>query len=91
MDWVKEHSMFGYSATLVYKNYGTGQANLFVGGALDLNNKAGTAPRFYLGITRVLENGNSNASSTFLIRVETVQLEVDPNYIDHMFLDTYAG
>ena len=38
MDWVKEHSMFGYSASLVYKNYGNGQGNLFVGGALDLNN-----------------------------------------------------
>jgi len=35
MDWVNEHSMNGYSASLVYKNYGTGQANLFVGGALD--------------------------------------------------------
>ena len=35
MDWVKENSMFGYSAALVYKNYGAAQANLFVGGALD--------------------------------------------------------
>ena len=58
---------------------------------LNLNNKKNRAPKFYLGITRVLENGNSNASNTFMIRVETAQLEVDPNYIDHMFLDTYAG
>ena len=50
-------------------------------------------PKFYLAVTRVLENGTSNSNQTFLIKVEVNQNEVDPGYIDHMFLDdtTYPG
>ena len=38
MNWVNEQSQyFGYSMALVYKNYCTGCANLFVGGVNDLS------------------------------------------------------
>ena len=36
MEWKKEQALFfGFSTALVYKNYGAGSANLFVGGVND--------------------------------------------------------
>ena len=32
-EWVKENRYFGYSSSIVYKNYGPTGLNLFIGGA----------------------------------------------------------
>lgn len=96
MDWVKEQSSwFGYSTNLVYKNYGAGQANIFVGGSADKTHLSnGDNKEWVLSITRLTEAGV--AANAFLISTEgttPVTKENEHPYIDHMHLDdtTYPG
>ena len=64
-----------------------------MGGALDAINENKSDPVYYLGIVRVTESGSSSTNQSFLIKVEGKMREIDPNYIDHMFLEDkdFAG
>lgn len=88
VNWQKEHSMFGFSASLVYKDFGDGTADLIVGGALD---QYGTKwdKEWRLGIAFINDNGSlDGGKNTFYIRHSTS--DGDPSsspYIDHMHLE----
>jgi len=92
MDWVKEHSLWGYSASIVYKNYGAGQPNLFVGGSIDENPENNNNKSWRPAIMRLKEDGTSGLNADFLIQSELYTDESKSPYIDNMHLDdTVSG
>lgn len=60
MVWRKEFSRFGYSASLVYKNWGIDTGNLLIGGAVDYTKWPSESDNenWRLGIFRITEAGS---------------------------------
>ena len=72
MDWVREQTnWYGYSGTLVYKNYGAGQANLFAAGSIDSTFTDTGTKDWKLGVTRLTESGTTSTNGAFLIEPDS--------------------
>ena len=85
---------FGYSASLVYKDWGTADSgNLLVGGALDYSRWTGNESNinWRLAIMRITEDGGSPASGDLITYLDQENTNTDLSgnapYIDHMHLD----
>ena len=84
---------FGYSTALVYRNYGAGQANLFVGGTNDWSHitAGGQTKKWTLSVMRLTEAGQSPPNQVFhLDQAANLGGHNDPlnaPTIDHMALD----
>ena len=63
-DWLNEHPNWGYSAAIVYKNYGLAQTNLFIGGAMDLFDESSIKKEWYPAIVRLHEDGTAPLTSS---------------------------
>jgi len=74
---------------LIYKNYGAGAANLFVGGSNDSTRLTnGNAKTWTLAVTRLTEAGTSPTNGVFLINQKrSTTNELTAPFIDHMHLD----
>lgn len=72
LDWIHEQpEFFGYSVTLVYRQYCVGCGNLFVGGSNDATGiSIGDPKRWVIAITRLTEDGQSPPNSVFHINQE---------------------
>ena len=85
---------FGYSSSLAYKNYGAGEGNIFVGGALDISrliDEKREASRWRLGIMRITEDGTNPSKGAAISYINNREDEADiaafAPIIDHMHLD----
>lgn len=90
MDWVKEQTdWYGYSGTLVYKNYGAGQANLFVAGSIDSTYTSTNNKDWKLGVTRLTESGTTSTNGAFLIEAKSGGFDKhnEHPWINHMHID----
>lgn len=80
--------MFGFSASLVYKDFGGGNADIIVGGALD---EYGTKwnKEWRLGITFIKDDGSLDGGQTsFYIKQSSGDGDSTYSpYIDHMHLE----
>ena len=92
--WRKEMERFGYSASLVYKDWGVADSgNLLVGGALDYSRWTGNESNinWRLAIMRITEDGGSPASGDTITYLDQEITNADMSryapFIDHMHLD----
>ena len=91
--WRREMPMFGFSASLVYKDFGNYDGNILVGGAIDYNKNenASDTPKWRLGIMRITESGNTPHNGDSIVYLgqssETGDWSGHAPYIDHMHLD----
>ena len=93
--WQKEHLNWGYSTSILYKNWGVGDFNILIGGALDIKRIADSSvsPKWRLAFFRVNENGEFATENAFHGHGGAItDLSLEAPYVDQMFIeDTFEG